>query len=480
MDSKTTAPTVTGLRARVGARLDATGQRQRWTLIAALVGMFANGFPFTILAVSLGEVARELGTDETTIAWVITTPMLFSAVALPMLGKLGDLKGHRRVFLFGSTSAAIIAATTGLAWSVGSLIALRTLASVLGGATGPSSMALIFRVIPPVERTRAMGWWSMTGAGAPAVGLIAGGPLVDLVGWRSVFLLQALFAFCALLLAWLVLPETPPKRVRFDVPGALTLAIGVGGLLFGVSQLRGARLSDPKIWAPMMLGALGLLAFLAIERRAAEPLLPLEFFTRRNFTAPIVTMSFMGAAYMGAFVLAPLVLQQVFGLTVSAAAGLMLLRTLTLSLSSPLGGLLGARRGERFAAFTGTFMIAASMLLLASGTENGWLVLVGVGLVFQGLGQGLCLPSLNSVVAGAVPADDLGIATGASRLTNQIGTAIGIALVTMAYGGDPDGFDRGFLLGAVFAAVSAIGSLFVLPHRAVASANIDPKEGTES
>ncbi|MEM9406722.1 MAG: MFS transporter, partial [Acidobacteriota bacterium] len=345
MDSKTTAPTVTGLRARVGARLDATGQRQRWTLIAALVGMFANGFPFTILAVSLGEVARELGTDETTIAWVITTPMLFSAVALPMLGKLGDLKGHRRVFLFGSTSAAIIAATTGLAWSVGSLIALRTLASVLGGATGPSSMALIFRVIPPVERTRAMGWWSMTGAGAPAVGLIAGGPLVDLVGWRSVFLLQALFAFCALLLAWLVLPETPPKRVRFDVPGALTLAIGVGGVLFGVSQLRGARLSDPKIWAPMMLGALGLLAFLAIERRAAEPLLPLEFFTRRNFTAPIVTMSFMGAAYMGAFVLAPLVLQQVFGLTVSAAAGLMLLRTLTLSLSSPLGGLLGARRG---------------------------------------------------------------------------------------------------------------------------------------
>ena len=168
---------------------------------------------------------------ETTIAWVITTPMLFSAVALPMLGKLGDLKGHRRVFLFGSTSAAIIAATTSLAWSAGSLIALRTLASVLGGATQPSSMALIFRVIPPVERTRAMGWWSMTGAGAPAVGLIAGGPLVDLVGWRSVFILQAVFAFCALLLAWLVLPETPPKKVRFDVPGALTLALGVGGLL---------------------------------------------------------------------------------------------------------------------------------------------------------------------------------------------------------------------------------------------------------
>lgn len=454
-------PGASGLRARIGQRLDDSGSRQRWTLIAALVGMFANGFPFTILAVSLAEVARDLGSDETTIAWVITTPMLFSAVALPMLGKLGDLKGHRRIFLLGSTSAALVAVLTSFAWSAAALITLRTLAAVLGGATQPSSMALIFRVIPPADRTRAMGWWSMTGAGAPALGLIAGGPLVDLVGWRSVFVLQSVFALGALLLAWAVLPETPRRQVRFDLPGAVTLALGVGGLLYGVSRLRDLSATDARVLVPLLVGGLGLALFLHVERRAAAPLLPLELFLRRSYTAPIVTMAFMGGAYMGAFVLAPLVLQQSFGLSVSAAAGLMLLRTLTLSLCSPLGGNLGALRGERFAALLGTGLIAVSMLLLAAGTDLGWLPLVGIGLVFQGLGQGLCLPSLNSSVASAVAPEDLGIATGASRLTNQMGTAIGITLMTMAYGGEPSGFRRGFLLGAVFATVSVAAALFV-------------------
>ena len=204
--------------------------------MAALAGMFATTFPITILTVSLGTIAREFSVSETTIAWVISAPMLLSAVALPLLGKMGDLYGHRRVFLAGFAAATVTAALTALAWDPASLIGFRTLAAVVGGATQPSSMALIFGVTPRDRRVRAMGWWSMTAAAAPAVGLIAGGPLVDAVGWRVVFLIQAVFAVGALALATLVLRETVKQRVRFDLLGSATLAIGVGGFMFALGQ----------------------------------------------------------------------------------------------------------------------------------------------------------------------------------------------------------------------------------------------------
>jgi MFS family permease len=219
----------TARRERWVAGLEARGTHPTWVLFAALAGMFAATFPITILTVSLASIAHEFGTRETTMAWVIAAPMLVSAVALPILGKLGDLRGHRRVFLFGTAAATATAIATSFAWSAPSLIGFRTLAATLGGATGPTAMALIFSVTPREQRVRAMGWWSMTAAGAPALGLAVGGPLVDWFGWRIVFALQAGLSFLAFGLAFVVLRETPRRRVRLDVPGALALAVGVAG-----------------------------------------------------------------------------------------------------------------------------------------------------------------------------------------------------------------------------------------------------------
>ncbi len=446
-----------GFRRRFVDERRRRGSYPRWVLVATLAGMFANGFPFTILAVSLGEIAAQLETTETVMMWVITGPLLFSAVSLPVLGKLGDLRGHRKIYLVGSTLAAATAVVTAFAWSAPSLIGLRTFAAVVGAATQPCSMALIFSVFPPGRRTQAMGWWSMVGAGAPAMGLIVGGPLVDLLGWRTVFSVQAVFAFAALGLAWLVLAETERLRVRFDLPGAASLAVGVGGAMVALSQVRDHALTSPRIAVPLAFGVVGLAAFLWIERRAPAPLLPLELFLRRNFTAPILSSSLMGSAYMGAFVLAPLVLRQ-FGFSITAAAAIMVLRTLSLSLSSPFGGYLGDRFGERPTALIGTGLVTGSMLLLAFGSSRVLLPVVGVGLVLQGVGQGLCLPSLNSTVASSVPPEHIGIATAASRLTNQVGTSFGITLLTLAATGAQPTFGRAFLLGALLAALSVIAA----------------------
>lgn len=450
-----------GLRGRVIARLEASGRYPTWVLLAALAGMFATTFPITILTVSLKTIAADFATSETRIAYVISAPMLLSAVALPLLGKLGDLYGHRRVFLLGFGAATGTAVLTAFAWDAFSLIGFRTVAAVLGGATQPTSMALIFSVYRREDRVRAMGWWSMTGAAAPALGLIAGGPLVDWLGWRVVFVLQAALSLVALVLAALVLRETARQRVRFDVAGSLVLAFAMGGIMFAIGQVRELGPGSPWIHGALILSAMGLAVFVRVERRTAAPLIPLEFFRRRRFTAPIVANAFMNAAYMGAFVLAPFVLLGIFGFSISAAAGIMLLRTLSLTLASPLGGILGFRIGERGAALVGCGVMTVSLALIAWAVLTGSLALFGAGLVLQGTGHGLALPSLTSAVSTAVPEEHLGIASAAQRLMVQVGTSLGITLLTIVYGGVDEGgaLARAFAAGAVLSGLSFAAAL---------------------
>lgn len=444
-------------------RLDASGRYPAWVLFAVLGGMFATSFPFTILAVSLGAIAEEFHASETLVSWVVTAPMLLSAVAFPVLGKLGDLRGHRSVFLWGFAGATAVAAATAFAWDVPSLIALRTLASVLGSATQPTAMALLFAVYPAGGRVRAMGWWSMTTAGAPALGLVLGGPLVDWLGWRVVFLLQAAMSALALALAVAVLRETRPRRVRFDLAGAFSLSVGVGGLMLALGGVRELGLDSPWLRAAAAIGALALVAFVRVESRVADPLLPLALLRDRGFAATLATNAFNSAAYMGAFVLAPLLLYRSFEFSVTGTALLMLLRTASLTLASPLGGALGERWGERTASFLGGGVMTLALAGIAWGAWESKLLAFGIGLVGQGAGHGLSQPSITAAIAHSVDDSQLGVATAVNRLAGQGGAAFGVAALTLAYGGaaTPAAFGVAFALGTALAAASTLTSLWI-------------------
>ena len=176
--------------------------------------------------------------------------MLVSAAALPVIGKLGDLFGHRRVYIYGVLGSTIFAGLCIVAWDIWSLIAFRILAMVLAGCTGPAAMAILFHVYPPEHRTQAISWWSMGGPGAAALGLILGGPFVELFGWRSVFVLQAATGFGAVFLAWKVLPETEKQPARFDHVGNIILLIALScrNLL---EVLTSARAVPPALFPPI-------------------------------------------------------------------------------------------------------------------------------------------------------------------------------------------------------------------------------------
>jgi MFS family permease len=170
----------------------------------------------------------------------------------------------------------------------------------------------------------------------------------------------------------------------------------------------------------------------------------------------------MGAAYMGAFVLAPLIFLETFGSSVTVASLVMLLRTGALTAASLLGGYLTGRVGARSTASTGTVVMTLGLALIALGTDHGSLFWFGGGLVLQGLGNGIAVPPLNSAVAGAVPMEDVGIASAANRLLSQVGNAFGITILTLAYGSDQMGHGGATKAFAVGGALSVLAVLTTL------------------
>ncbi len=329
-------------------------------------------------------------------------------------------------------------------------------------------MALIFSVTPREQRVRAMGWWSMTAAGAPALGLAVGGPLVDWFGWRIVFAMQAAFSLLAFALAFAVLRETPARRVRFDVAGALALAFGVAGFMFALGQVRERGIASPWVLGSCALGALGLAAFAPIERRVAAPLLPLALLRTRAFAAPIVANALTSASYMGAFVVAPFLLQHTFSLTIAATSGVLLLRTASFALGSPFGGALGERLGERAAARIGCLVMVVSMAVLSLAALASSFWGVGVGLLLQGLGYGLGQPSISSAASNAADEEDIGVASAVSRLMGSVGASFGVTLLTLLYGGTnaPRAFALAFGAGGVLA-IGAVAASLAMQRRRI-------------
>src|SRR4051794_11776953 len=175
------------LRARAAHKVHSSDRYRWWVLIAVLAGLLSVNITFTILAVALPRIAHEFGTTTNTMTWVITGPLLAFGVTAPTFGKAGDIYGYRKLFLLGIGGACVASILSALAWSAPALIVIRTVGSVEGAATGAASVALICTVFRPDDRVKAMGFWSLVGAGGPVIGVAIGGPLLEAVGWGGLF-----------------------------------------------------------------------------------------------------------------------------------------------------------------------------------------------------------------------------------------------------------------------------------------------------
>jgi MFS family permease len=445
-------------------------RRARWLLVACLIGIFSTTFPATILTISLQPIALDLGSMPSTIAWVTTAPMLASAVATPVLGRLGDLRGHRRLYLFGLILAGTFSVLTAMAWNAPSLIAFRTMSQLGAAATVPATFAILFRAFPAAERVRASSLASGTLAGAAVVGVVIGGPLVDLVGWRPIFLVHAGISFLALVFAVVTLPKD--DRVRsggeLDVAGAAALAVATLLLTFGVNRLGAWG------WSPVPLVSLGLVPFavwalVVIERRARSPLLPLRVLAARNTRVVCAATFLLGAGWMGNFVITPLLLLSVLGVSVAVTSLITVPRATFIMLSAPVAGRLGVRYGERRLVVVASAALALVLGLMAVGAATTSVVVIAVALPLSGWALGHAQPGLISAMGHAVSEEDFGVAVSLQQTANQIGAVVGIGLFTaLAADSTTEGpFVLVFLLTAACALAAALLALRMQDSRAI-------------
>jgi EmrB/QacA subfamily drug resistance transporter len=467
-------------------RVQSSDRYRWWALVVLLLGFFSTGISITILTAVLPTIGEEFGVGDHTIAWVVTGPMLVFGVLMPSMGKAGDLFGRKRVYLLGWTFSVLFSGMAALSWSAGSLIAFRLLAAGAGAATGPASMALILSAFPPAERVKAMGWWSFAGAGAPVIGLVVGGPLVDLVGWRWIFGVQPPLALPALILAWWVLrrDDVPLDRPTFDLKGSLLLGGTMGSFLYGLNQTAAGGWSRPNVLVPLALAPILGVAFVRVERTHADPLLHLEYFKRRNVAIPMVLILLGHIPYMGTFFLSPFLLHEVLGYDNARTALALVGRPLSNSLASAAAGYLAIKLGERTTTVGGMSALAAGLFLFTVVGPRSSFQQVVLALVLTGMGMGLSLPGLVSSIANSVEEKDFGATSAAQEMLMMVGMTLGmqgmqtIQAMRERVVGQTVSYQHTFLVGALIATAAALLAFSVRSmHRAQP---VPPSESPEA
>ncbi len=441
---------------------DGYPRRLLLTILSAVV-VFSSSM--TIVSASLPTMAADLDSTEPFLAWSVTGMFLMMAVGTPVLGRMGDVHGHRRVFVTGAVVLSAGTILCGLAPTALTFVLARMVVGTGIAATMPTAMALIMEAYGIERRSEAMGWFQMAMTGAPVLGLVIGGPLIEAFGWRSVFFVLSPISVAGVVAALRVIRPTPERAVRLSIDwsGAAALAVATLGFLLFLERGGSAGFGDPAALTLLTVSVLGLVAFVRIERRAPSPMLRLGYLRRRNFTGPLIAQPLAQFAYMGGFLISPLLLDELFGYSVAAIALVLLFRPGTFSLMSPIGGRLARRTGERPLIIAGSVLMAASMGTWVFAALWVDLSLVFVGLVLSGMAMGLASPSYATVVASAVDPSDLGIASGMNATLMNIGMLTGIQamFVTLGDGREPGDFALVFALGGVVAAIGLVGALMV-------------------
>ena len=418
----------------------------------------------TIIGASLSDISESLGTNNATLSWAVSAPFLGLAAGTTVFGTLGDLWGHRRMLILGLALFTAATGVCGLAWDAVSFIGFRALVGLGGAMMIPNGMAIMMAAFPVNQRARAMGWFQFAAVGGPAIGLVTGGALVDALGWRAIFAVYTPVAAIGLVAAIIVVRHAPTGEAKpVDIAGALSLVSAVVVLMLALD--RGATLGfdHPLALTLLALVPASIWAFVAIERHAAHPMVPLEWFRRRNYAGPVVASATANAAYMGGFILAPQILQERYGYTLTAATVFLVVRLVFFSLSSPVGGRLTATRGERWTSSLGSVLVVLAMVSFGAGSLVDAVVLVVMGLALAGAGLGVAGPAYQVSVVGAVPMDRLGAATGMFQTLTSLGTAAGVQVLVLAVGEEVSGtaFAGAFWLGACVAAVGVFGALAI-------------------
>ncbi len=406
--------------------------RGRMIVAAVTLGSGMTLLDGTVVNVALKTIGEDLDASLADLQWITNGYLLSMASLILLGGALGDRYGRRRIFLIGIGWFALASLLCGLAPTPWVLIVARVLQGVGAALLTPGSLSIIQSVFRPADRGQAIGSWSGFGSIAAAVGPFVGGALVQYVSWRWIFLINLPLAALTVLIALRHVPETRDVRAkgRFDFPGALLACVALGGVTWALIEW-GSR-SAPYAAAAGLLCAAG---FVLNEARSKEPMLPLELFGSRTFSAANA-MTFLVYAALGSVLFFLVIqLQTVSGYGALRAGVAMLPITGCMILLASRGGALGTRIGPRIPMTIGPLVMAAGTLLLL-GVDAGTSYWRDVfpGLTVFGVGLALMVAPLTGTVLAAAPDEHAGIASGVSNAVARAGSLLAVAALPMAVG----------------------------------------------
>jgi EmrB/QacA subfamily drug resistance transporter len=437
------------LRSKAQDRATSSDRYPWWVLSALLAGLLALNITFTVFIVALPKVAGEFHTSITVLTWTMTGPLLAYGLAAPLLGKAGDIFGHRRLYLFGLAGAMVSAVLTALAPNVVMLLGARTLDGIQGAATGTASMALIMNAFRPEDRVKAMGWWTLVGAGGPVIGVSLGSPIIQFFGWRALFWMQLVLLILAFAVVAVILPsqrgsaeELDAERVKakrdfktMDWIGSTSLSVSVTAIMLALSLAPEKGWGSSIVLGSWIAGVVSMVIFVIQIRRSPNPLIPASYFSKRNFVMPMVVRATSNFAYFGAFFLFPLLMEEGYQYSVGQVGAVAIARPLAFAICSPIAGYLAVKIGERTSTIAGTVMLTLSMVLFATLVTGSSVVIVIVALALSGLGMGVAMPSTSATMANEVEPERMGVMSAAQMLAMQVGEVAGIqVLITIQQG----------------------------------------------
>jgi EmrB/QacA subfamily drug resistance transporter len=440
----------------------------RWVLTVAVLGSGMAFLDGTVVNVALPDIGRDLGASTSSLQWILNGYLLTLASLILLGGSLGDRHGRRRIFVLGVGVFTVASAICAAAPNTDLLVAARLLQGVGGALLTPGSLAMIESSFRPADRARAIGAWSGLGGVATALGPLLGGYLVEAVSWRAIFLINLPLGAVVMVMGSRHVPETrdPMAKGRLDFAGAALAALGLAGVTYALIEAPDKGMTG-AVLVTAIGGVLALAAFFVNERRSANPMMPLEMFRSRQFSAANMVTFVVYAALGGVFFLLVAFLQISLNYSPIAAGAATLPVTALMLLFSARSGALAQRIGARIPLTVGPLVIAAGVLLMTRiDPGDSYVSSVLPAVIVFGIGLTLVVAPVTATVLAAADARHSGIASGINNAVSRVGGLLAVAVLPVIAGltgdsfYDPSAMTDGFHMAmAACAGLAAVGGV---------------------
>lgn len=412
-------------------RTNAIGQQRKWSVLVAIgISSFMTALDGSVVNTVLPVLRADFNSTVAAIEWVIVIYLLLVSGLLLTFGRLGDMRGHKPVYLTGFGLFVASSALCGLAPSTGALIGFRGLQALGAAMVMSNSPAILTKNFPAGQRGQALGMQAtLTYLGLTA-GPSLGGWLTQHLSWRAAFYINVPVGILAIALGTIFIPSDRDiqKNERFDLAGALLFMAGLVALLLGLNQGHAWGWTSPAILGLLAGSILMLIFFVRIERRQSNPMLDLSLFDNRIFSISVASAVINYICVNSILFLMPFYLIQGRGLNPAEAGLLLTSLPVIMAVTAPLSGTLSDRIGARLPAMLGMLVLAAGLFLLSRLSPQAPRNWVSLALAVSGLGTGIFISPNTSALLGAAPPHRRGIASGIMATSRNVGMVLGIGM----------------------------------------------------